>query len=356
MKRLTSKALRAFDTYAAHVYVDAMTVPQSLAKVGELARSARSAGFSGLLLTETGRTAYLNAAVASQAAPGLELSTGVAVAFPRSPFITAASAWELQEATGGRFRLGIGTQVRTHVVRRYGMPFEHPGPRLRDYVLAVKACFTAFRTGTLDHHGDFYNLDFITPQWSPGPIDAPDPKVDIAAVNPWMLRMAGEVADGVHIHPIGEPGYIARHVLPNIADGAARAGRSPADIAKIVPAMTIVGDTDEERAHERELVRASMSFYGSTPNYAFIWDEAGFDGTTARLREKQKAGDIAGMAAQITDDHIAAFATESTWDGLAEALIDKYAGIATRLVLYNALGGAERFERYGEIAKRLSTR
>lgn len=333
-----------------------MTVPQPLAKVGDLARNTQSAGFSGLLLTETGRTAYLNAAVASQAAPGLELSTGVAVAFPRSPFITAASAWELQEATGGRFRLGIGTQVRTHVVRRYGMPFEHPGPRLRDYVLAVKACFSAFRTGTLDHHGDFYNLDFLTPQWSPGAIDAPDPKVDIAAVNPWMLRMAGEVADGVHIHPIGEPGYIARHVLPNVAAGAAKAGRSPDDIAKIVPVMTIVGDTDEERANERELVRASMSFYGSTPNYAFIWDEAGFEGTTARLREKQKAGDIAGMAAQITDDHIAAFATESTWDGLADALVDKYAGIATRIVLYNALGSAERFERYGEVARRLSAR
>ncbi|MCV7338129.1 MULTISPECIES: TIGR03617 family F420-dependent LLM class oxidoreductase [Mycolicibacterium] len=338
------------------MYVDAMTVPQPLAKVGDLARNTQSAGFSGLLLTETGRTAYLNAAVASQAAPGLELSTGVAVAFPRSPFITAASAWELQEATGGRFRLGIGTQVRTHVVRRYGMPFEHPGPRLRDYVLAVKACFSAFRTGTLDHHGDFYNLDFLTPQWSPGAIDAPDPKVDIAAVNPWMLRMAGEVADGVHIHPIGEPGYIARHVLPNVAAGAAKAGRSPDDITKIVPVMTIVGDTDEERANERELVRASMSFYGSTPNYAFIWDEAGFEGTTARLREKQKAGDIAGMAAQITDDHIAAFATESTWDGLADALVDKYAGIATRIVLYNALGSAERFERYGEVAKRLSAR
>ncbi|QRY48890.1 TIGR03617 family F420-dependent LLM class oxidoreductase [Mycolicibacterium boenickei] len=335
------------------MYVDVMTVPQPLAKIGDLARRTQSAGFSGLLLTETGRTAYLNAAVASQAAPGLELSTGVAVAFPRSPFITAASAWELQEATGGRFRLGIGTQVRTHVVRRYGMPFEHPGPRLRDYVLAVKACFAAFRTGKLDHHGDFYDLDFITPQWSPGPIDVPDPKVDIAAVNPWMLRMAGEVADGVHIHPIGEPGYIARHVLPNIAAGAAEAGRSPDDIAKIVPVMTIVGDNEEERANEREFVRASMSFYGSTPNYAFIWDEAGFDGTTARLREKQKA-DIAGMTAQITDDHIAAFATESTWDGLTEALSAKYAGVATRIVLYNALGGPERFERYGEIARRLA--
>jgi hypothetical protein len=97
-----------------------------------------------------------------------------------------------------------------------------------------------------------------------------------------------------------------------------------------------------------------MSFYGSTPNYAFIWDEAGFEGTTARLREKQKAGDIAGMAAQITDEHIAAFATESTWDGLADALTAKYGGIATRLVLYNALSGPGRLERYGEIAKRLS--
>ncbi len=336
--------------------VDAMTVPQPLGRIGDLARRTQSAGFSGLLFTETGRTAYLNAAVASQAAPGLELSTGVAVAFPRSPFVSAATAWELQEATGGNFRLGLGTQVRTHVVRRYGVAFERPGPRLRDYLLAVKACFSAFRTGKLDHHGEFYDLDFITPQWSPGQIEQPDPKVDIAAVNPWMLRMAGEVADGVHIHPLGEPGYINRHALPNIAEGAKKAERSPSDIAIIVPVMTIVGDTDEERAKERELVRASMSFYGSTPNYAFIWDEAGFEGTTARIREKQKAGDIPGMGAQVSDDHIAAFATESTWDTLADVLTAKYAGKATRLVLYNAVGDQERFERYGEVARRLSAR
>lgn len=333
-----------------------MTMPQPLGRIGAVAARVQAAGFSGLLFTETGRTAFLNAAVASQAAPGLELSTGVAVAFPRSPFVTAATAWELQEASGGRFRLGLGTQVRTHIVRRYGMPFERPGPRLRDYVLAVKACFTAFRTGTLDHHGEFYDLDFITPQWSPGHIAEPDPKVDIAAVNPWMLRMAGEVADGVHVHPIGEPGYLRRHVVPNIAAGAAKAGRSPADVEVIVPVLTVVGDTDAERDRERELVRASMSFYGSTPNYAFIWDEAGFDGTTARIREKQKAGDVAGMAAQITDEHIAVFATESTWDGLAAALREKYDALATRLVLYNALADPERIERYGEVARQLQTR
>jgi probable F420-dependent oxidoreductase len=336
--------------------IDAMTTPAPLGQIGDLARRIQSAGFSGLLFTETGRTAYLNAAVASQAAPALELSTGVAVAFPRSPFVTAATAWELQEATGGKFRLGLGTQVRTHVVRRYGVDFERPGPRLRDYLLAVRACFSAFRTGKLDHHGEFYDLDFITPQWSPGPIDAADPKVDIAAVNPWMLRMAGEVADGVHIHPLGRPGYLTRHALPNVAEGAAKAGRSMSDIAVIVPVMTIVGDSDEERDRERELVRVNMSFYGSTPNYAFIWDEAGFVGTTARIREKQKAGDLAGMAAQITDEHIAAFATESTWDGLADALTDKYANIATRLVLYNALSDQERVERYGEVARRITAR
>ncbi len=333
-----------------------MTVPQPLGQIGELARRTQSAGFSGLLFTETARTAYLNAAVASQAAPGLELSTGVAVAFPRSPFVTAAAAWELQEASGGNFRLGLGTQVRTHVVRRYGVDFERPGPRLRDYLLSVKACFSAFRSGKLDHHGEFYDLDFITPQWSPGPIDAPDPKVDIAAVNPWMLRMAGEVADGVHVHPIGEPGYIARHVIPKVAEGARKSGRSPSDVAIIVPVLTIVGDTDEERDKEREAVRASMAFYGSTPNYAFIWDEAGFEGTTARIREKQKAGDLTGMAAQVSDDHVAAFATESTWDTLADKLIQKYAKTATRLVLYNAVGDPERFERYGEVARRISAR
>lgn len=332
-----------------------MTVPRPLGEIGALARRTQGAGFAGLLFTETGRTAYLNAAVASQAAPGLALSTGVAVAFPRSPFVTAATAWELAEASGGNFRLGLGTQVRTHVVRRYGAAFDPPGPRMRDYVRAVKACFAAFRSGALDYHGEFYDLDFITPQWSPGPIQYADPKVDVAAVNPWMLRMAGEVADGVHVHPIGDPGYLRRHVLPCIAQGAAKAERSVADIDVIVPVMTIVGDSEAERDSEREAVRASMSFYGSTPNYAFIWDEAGFEGTTARIRERQKARDFSGMAAQITDAHIAAFATESTWDGLADALVSKYAGIASRLVLYNALSDPERVERYGEVASKVMT-
>ena len=335
--------------------VDVMTTALPLRKMGQFAIRTAAAGFDGMLLTEASRTPYTAATAATLAAPDLELSTGVAVAFPRSPMITAQAAWELQEATNGSFRLGLGTQVRTHVVRRYGVEFEHPGPRLRDYVRAVKACFAGFRGEPLDYHGDFYELTFLNSQWSPGPIDQPDPKVDIAAVNPWMLRMAGGVADGVHIHPIGEPGYLTRHVLPNLARGAAETGRDVADVTVIVPALTIVGDTDEEIARGRDVARMSLSFYGSTPNYAFIWDEAGFEGTTARIREKQKAGDFAGMAAEISDDHLAVFATESTWDSLAGDLVAKYTGVVDRLVLYNAAGDtAERFERYGTVARAIS--
>jgi hypothetical protein len=333
-----------------------MTTPMPLQKTGAHARKTQAAGFSGLLFTEAGRTAYLNVAAAAIAAPGIDLSTGVAVAFPRSPFITASTAWELQEASSGRFRLGLGTQVKTHVVRRYGVTFDRPGPRLRDYVLAVKACFAAFRGAPLEHHGEFYELTFITPQWSPGKIDAPDPKVDIAAVNPWMLQMAGEVADGVHVHPIGEPGYLKRHVVPQVAAGAAKAGRAVSDIDLIIPVMTIVGDTDEERHTEREHARAMLSFYGSTPNYAFIWDEAGFEGTTARIREKQKAGDFAGMAAQITDEHLQVFTAVASWDGLADELIARYGDTASRLVLYNAGRDLDRFERYGHIAQQIIQR
>jgi probable F420-dependent oxidoreductase len=337
--------------------VDVMTFPKPLAQMGPSAQRTEQAGFDGMLFTEGGRTAYPAVTAAALAAPGLEMSTGVAVAFPRSPMITAQVAWELQELTGGRFRLGLGTQVRTHVVRRYGVDFERPGPRLRDYVSAVKACFAAFRGEPLDHHGEFYDLDFLTRQWSPGPIEQPDPKVDVAAVNPWMLRMAGEVADGVHVHPIGEPGYLERHVVPGVAAGAARAGRDGRDIAVIVPVTTIVGDDDAEIAQGRDMARASLSFYGSTPNYAFIWDEAGFEGTTERIRARQKAGDVAGMAAEITDDHLGVFCTESRWDDLADSLIAKYDGVVDRLVLYNpAFDTPDRFERYGAVARAVSDR
>ncbi|MEA3054863.1 MAG: hypothetical protein QOD30_295 [Actinomycetota bacterium] len=336
--------------------VDVMTSPAALPTIQDLARAVKGAGIDGLVVTETSRSAYLSVAAAALAAPGLDLLTGIAVAFPRSPMVTAAEAWELAEVSGGRFRLGLGTQVRAHIERRYGVAFEHPGPRLKEYVQAVRACFRAFAgEEKLDFQGEHWSMSLLPPQWSPGKIDVPAPAIDIAAVNPWMLRMAGEVADGVHVHPLNSPTYLRETVQPQVADGARGAGRDPSEVQLIVPCFTAVGDTDEERDRWREMARMQVSFYGSTPNYSFIFEQLGHDGVTQRLREKQKAGDIGGMAAVIDDDLLSHFVVDSDWDGAAAAISARYLGIADRVVLYFGAMDQGHIARWGDVAKTLST-
>jgi len=335
-----------------------MTAGLPLRATQQLARQASDAGFAGLVVTEAGRTPYLSCAAAALAAD-IELLTGIAVAFPRSPMVTAQIAWELAEVSEGRFRLGLGTQVRAHIERRYGVAFEPPGPRMLDYLLAVRACFTAFRTGELAHHGDFYDLSLLPAVWSPGPLAEPDPPIDLAAVNPWMLRVAGAHADGVHIHPLNTPTYLEQTVLPNLTAGATSAGRSLGDLEIIVPVFVVVGDVDEDRARWRELARMQVAFYGSTPNYAFIFDQIDRPGTTAALRERQRCGDLAGMAAVIDNEMLAHFTVESTWSGLPDAIADRYSGVATRVVNYfGALAWADEpvvLRRWREVTRALAT-
>ncbi len=320
----------------ARLRFDVMQGGLPLRDAGRFAAAAADAGFSGVVFTEGGRTAYLSCAVAATTAD-IDLLTGVAVAFPRSPMVTAEIAWELNEATNGRFRIGLGTQVRAHIERRYSSEFAHPGPRLREYVLAMRAIFRAFRgEERLAFEGDFYRFDLLPGQWSPGPIQAPDPTIDVAAVNPWMLRMAGEVADGVHVHPLNNPVYLRETVLPNIRSGVERAGRAVEDVEVIVPAFLAPGDTEAEQAPWREMARMQVAFYGSTPNYAFIFDQLGFEGTTQRIRERQKAGDLPGMAAVISDDLLDHFVTTGPWDEMAGRIRERYQGMATRVVNYFA--------------------
>src|SRR6476469_5425811 len=169
--RCMSSSSTATIVGCAVVKFDLMTGGLPLTKMQSLAWDAERAGFAGLVITESGRTAYLGCAAAALAAD-IDVLTGVAVAFPRSPMVTASVAWELAEATGGRFRLGLGTQVKAHIVRRYGSEFEHPGPRLKEYVEALRTIFEAFRTGgPLGHDGEFWKLSLLPPGWSPGPID-----------------------------------------------------------------------------------------------------------------------------------------------------------------------------------------
>jgi probable F420-dependent oxidoreductase len=268
-------------------------------------------------------------------------------------------AWELAEATGGRFRLGLGTQIRTHIERRYGVAFDRPGPRLREHVLAVRACFAAFRgDGPLEFEGEFHRLTFLSPVWSPGRIDVPDPPIDVAAVNPWMLRMAGEVADGVHIHPLATDGYLREVVRPAVAAGAARAGREPSVVQLLVPVHVVVGDSDEERRPWREIARAQLAFYATTRNYRFILEDVGHGELQDRVRERQKAGDYAGMAAEVSDDALEHFTVTASWDELADALRRRFAGVADRLIVYAAGTAWQRdpavLARFGEVARDLA--
>jgi len=227
---------------------------------------------------------------------------------------------------------------------------------MRDYIQAVRALFRAFEgKERLDHHGRFYELTLLDAVWSPGPILYPAPAIDLAAVRPYMLKLAGEIADGIHIHPLHSIQYLTDVVAPNVAAGAAKAGRDPRDVALLIPAFAVAGDTEKERAPMRAFVRQQIAFYGSTPNYALQFELLGFPGTTERLRERFKAGDVAGMSAVITDDIFQHFAVEARWDDLADRLVARYRDTASRLILYGV--GMEyarepaSIDRWGAVAR-----
>lgn len=335
---------------------DLMTGGLTWERSAALARQLESAGFSGMLFTEAGTVPWMMIAAAAMAAPKLEFCTGIAVAFPRSPMISAQIAWEMAQNTKGRFRLGLGSQVRGHVERRYGAMWDKPAPQMRDYVGAFKACIRAFRGDEKLHHdGPYYKLSLLPGQWAPPRHDYQTVKIDISAVGPQMCRVAGELCDGVHVHPMHSMRYIEKRLLPSLAQGAARAGRSATEIDLIVPVFAIPGDTPEARARMTQVARTQIAFYGSTPNYAFQFDDLGFEGTTARLGALMKKGDIGGMANAISDEMLQHFALVARWDDMADALIARYRGKAARVVSYLAMGdiqeNPDHLGRWGEIAK-----
>ena len=335
---------------------DMMVGGMSWAESAALAADLRQAGMSGMLFTEAGQTPWMQITAAAMAAPELEFSTGIAVAFPRSPMISAQIAWELAANTRGRFRLGLGSQIKGHVVRRYSATFDKPAAMMRDYIGAVQACLRAFRgEEKLFHEGPYYNLSYLPKQWSPPRHDYESVKVDVSAVGPLMCRMAGELCDGVHVHPMHSMPYIENRLKPSIAEGAKKAGRSVDDIDLMVPVFAIAGDSPEERAKLIDRARTQIAFYGSTPNYAFQFDDLGFTGTTATLGEKMKAGDMPGMAATISDEMLDFFAVIARWDDMADRLIARYAGTASRVVTYLTAEDVRRnpanLPKWGEMAR-----
>ena len=334
-----------------------MAFPSRLRAVQEHARELERLGFSGVVFTEAGRTAYLSCTAAALATERLQIGTGIAVAFPRSPMVTASIAWELADVTGGRFVLGLGSQVKAHIERRYGAEFAPPGPRMRDYVRAVKACFRAFRgEEKLDHHGPYYELTLLPPTWSPGRIEAPDPPIYISAVLPWMSRAVGEVADGIHVHPFHSLEYVRDVQRPAIEEGLSRSGRKLEDITFSCPVMTSVGDTDAELEATRNHARQMVAFYGSTRTYSPVFEHHGFAGLSDELHARQKRGDMAGMVGLVTDEVLDHYIVTASWNDLAEKLVARYRGLGpnVRITTYTApsfFRDAGQREKWGHVAQ-----
>jgi alkanesulfonate monooxygenase SsuD/methylene tetrahydromethanopterin reductase-like flavin-dependent oxidoreductase (luciferase family) len=208
---------------------------------------------------------------------------------------------------------------------------------MKDYLQAVRACLKAFcREGPLQHEGPYYNLSLLPEQWTPARHDYEDVKLDISAVGPYMTKVAGELADGVHVHPMHSIPYIQNRLLPNLAEGAAQVGRDPAGIDLIIPVFAIAGDSSEERNWGVQRAKTQIGFYGATPNYSFQFDDLGYEGMRDKFRVHLKSGDNDALVGLVSDEILDHFGLVARWDDMADKLIARYQGTAARVVMYLA--------------------
>ena len=299
------------------------------------ARAAEDLGFAGLWTSETKHDAFLPLAVAANETDTMDLGTSVAIAFSRSPMETAQTAWDLQNLSDGRFILGLGTQVRAHVERRFSMPFDRPAARLREYILALRAIWGSFQTGErLRFEGEFYRHTLMTPFFDPGPIDHPGVPIYIAGVNTRLAHLAGELCDGFHVHPFHSPEYVRRTVKPAIDEGAEDSGRSAGDVRLATSVFVVSGGSKEENAEQRESVRAQISFYASTPTYRTVLEAHGWERVGERLGALAREKKWREMPPLITDEMLRAFVVEAPPEELGPALRERYDGLIDRVALY----------------------
>ena len=306
-----------------------------LQAVAAQARQAEAIGYDCLWSSETQHDPFLPLAVAAASSSSIKLGTSIAVAFARSPMVTAYSAWDLQKASVGRFILGLGSQVKAHIQRRFSVKFESPGPKLREVVLALRAIWNCWQNGMpLKFEGDFYNFDLMTPFFNPGPIAHPKIPIYVAGVNAYVCRMAGEVCDGLHVHPFHTPKYLREFVHPAVNEGLEACSRSRDEFSYATACFVIVGDTERERAENAEAVRQQIAFYASTRTYEPVLAAHGWEGVGPELHRKSLEGDWKGMARLITDEMLDAVAVSGTYETIGKKLRERYSGLLDRISLY----------------------
>jgi probable F420-dependent oxidoreductase len=277
---------------------------------------------------------FLPLVPAAQNSDTIELGTSIVVAFARTPMVTALTAWDLQDLSGGRLLLGLGSQIRAHIEKRFSMPWSHPAPRMREYVLALRAIWDRWQNGVkLDFRGDFYQHTLMTPMFDPGPLPSGPPPVIIAAVGTGMTRVAGEVADGVLLHGFTTERYVREVTMPAIEAGLAQGGRDRGTFTVKFSPFVATGSTDEELAAEVRATRERIAFYGSTPSYRSVLELHGWGELQTHLHAMSKEGKWQEMGDLIDDDVLEAFAVVAPVDELAPALARRVTGLSDRLNL-----------------------
>lgn len=301
----------------------------------DTARRAEEDGFDGVWCAETCHDPFLPLMLAAEHTERVELGTGIAVAFARNPMTTAVVANDLQAYSKGRFLLGLGSQIKPHIEKRFSMPWSHPAARMREFVMAMRAIWSAWHDGTkLAFRGDFYTHTLMPPFFNAGPNAYGTPKVFLAAVGERMTEVAGEVADGLLAHGFTTARYMREVTMPAFERGLERSGRTRRDVEVSYPAMIVTGGTDEEIRGAMQAVKAQLAFYGSTPAYKPVLDLHGWGDLHGELNRLSKRGGWEAMAELIPDDMVEAFAVVGPPDDVPGEIVKRYGGMVTRVSFY----------------------
>jgi probable F420-dependent oxidoreductase len=304
----------------------------SLEGVGGRARALEARGYDGVYTSETAHDPFFPLVLAAEHTERLELGTAVAIAFARTPMTTAAIANDLHLASRGRFTLGLGSQVKPHIERRFSMPWSHPAPRMREFVLALHAIWSTWETGEkLDFRGEFYTHTLMTPYFDPGPNPYGRPKIALAGVGDLMTEVAGEVADGMILHGFTTERYVREVTMPALERGFAAGGRGRGDFSVSLSVFTISGTTEEQWDASRRAVKEQIAFYGSTPGYRGVLELHGWGDLGVELNQLSRKGEWVAMGELITDDVLDAFAISGEPDELAPAIVERFGDIADRV-------------------------
>lgn len=322
--------------------VESFLEPGPWPEVVEAARGAEAAGFDSVATPEIANDPFLTLCAAAQQTERIGLRTAIAVAFPRSPMVVANSAWDLQENSGGRFELGLGTQVKGHNERRFSVPWAKPATRLREYVESLRAIWRCWQKGErLQYEGEFYNFSLMTPEFSRKPNDLPMVPVHTAAVRPRMLKLSGEIADGVRLHGFATRKYLETVAVPAIEEGLESRGHAREQFQICGGGFIVTGPDDAAVAKRAEWARYRVSFYASTRTYRPVLDAHDLGDLGDELHEMSRTNRWKEMPGRVTDDVLRLFCAIGRYDEIAAAIEARFGGLSDSVELPIPGGEAE---------------